>query len=129
MEIIIPIRPFPAVRVNSKWWRFTPKAQEYHTKSQELRLRINKNKKEIIDWLNSWLYHIQFHFAMAESWSEKKKKEIDWEYHTQKPDIDNLCKAFFDSVFYWEEDNDCKIWNLSASKHWSREDKIIIYLD
>ena len=47
----------------------------------------------------------------------------------QKPDTDNLFKAFVDTVFYEQEHNDCEIWNNSYSKYWGKEDKIVFISD
>ena len=73
-------------------------------------------------------YHIQFHSKMPISWSKKKQLEMNWKPNMNTPDIDNLFKAFSDTLFYDplnKSKDDCRIWNLSASKHWSDEDKII----
>lgn len=129
MILEIPMRPFAAVRVNWKWWRFMPKAIEYHNKCKALRAIILPHRQEIIDAMILGNYHIQFHFAMAESWSNKKKKEMDHKPMQQKPDNDNLFKAFVDTVFYEQEHNDCEIWNNSYSKYWGKEDKIVFISD
>jgi Holliday junction resolvase RusA-like endonuclease len=49
--------------------------------------------------------------------------------HQQKPDNDNLFKSFCDTVFYWQDKNDCEIWNNSYSKFWWKEDKIVFISD
>lgn len=66
---------------------------------------------------------------MADSWSNKKKAEMIHTPHTQKPDIDNCFKGFTDALFYKRESDDSAIHILSASKHWSNEDKIVIFID
>ena len=129
MILEIPIKPFPAKRVNGRWWRFTKTAIDCHSKMNALRTYLLPHRQEIIDHLVYWDYTIQFHFAMAKSWSIKKKEEKNWTPHDDTPDIDNLFKAFTDTVFYGMEDNDKKIWHISASKHWSKEDKIVFIAD
>lgn len=127
MILEIPIRPFPAVRSNRNSWN--TKTKEYHSKMNALRTYLLPHRQEIMEALVYWDYTIQFHFAMPQSWSEKKKKEKDWTPHDSTPDIDNIFKAFSDTVFYWEWTRDKEIWNLSASKHWGKEDKIIFITD
>lgn len=92
-----------------------------------LRAYLLPHSEEIMRNMIEGTYHIQFHTKMADSWSEKKKKEMDWKPNMNTPDIDNLFKAFSDTLFYNKDKSkdDCKVWNLSASKHWAREDKII----
>jgi Holliday junction resolvase RusA-like endonuclease len=41
--------------------------------------------------------------------------------HTQKPDVDNLCKAFNDAVL----DDDSAVWSQWGEKIWGDEGKII----
>lgn len=129
MILEIPMRPFPAVRVNGKWWRFMPKAIEYHNKCKALRAIILPHRQEIIESLIDGTYHIQFHFAMADSWSKKKRSEMIGKPMQIRPDTDNLFKAFTDTVFYEQEQNDCEIWNNAYSKHWNDTDKIIFISD
>lgn len=130
MILEIPIRPFPAVRSNKNSWN--KQTKDYHAKMNTLRTHLLPHRQEIIDHLIYWDYTIQFQFAMAESWSKKRKEQTDGTPHDATPDIDNLCKAFFDTVFYdpiTKSKDDCKIWHISASKHWGKEDKIMFISD
>jgi Holliday junction resolvase RusA-like endonuclease len=68
-------------------------------------------------------YRIFFFLPMPESWSKKKKEAMRGLPHRQKPDIDNLCKALFDSVF----DDDCHIAAIQLYKHWDDTGRIIIH--
>jgi Holliday junction resolvase RusA-like endonuclease len=52
---------------------------------------------------------------MPKSWSNKKKKEMDGQPHRVKPDLDNIVKAFKDSLceddsFIHTYQNVRKIW-------------------
>lgn len=67
-------------------------------------------------------YHLKFFLRMPEGWSEKKKKEFDGKPHQQKPDKDNLEKAFLDSLCV----EDKNIWDGRVSKFWSRKGYILI---
>jgi len=129
MILEIPIKPFPAVRVNGKGWRFMPRALQYHDKVKELRGHLLPHRREIIQKMILGTYHIQFHFAMAKSWSNKLKIEMEWKAHDQTPDLDNLFKAFTDTIFYGDIENDSHIWNISCSKHWGKEDMIVFVGD
>ncbi|WP_109391127.1 RusA family crossover junction endodeoxyribonuclease [Proteus cibi] len=40
------------------------------------------------------------------------------------PDVDNLIKAVMDAIF----DEDCRVWNISASKLWGEQGKIGVTL-
>lgn len=60
---------------------------------------------------NFWL---KFFVPMPQSWSQKKKNEMCFELHRNKSDIDNLCKAFFDSLV----PKDQVISDYRATKWW-----------
>ena len=122
------IKPFPAVRVNWKWWRFQPRAIKYHENIDILRNLIRTcsyTEDEIMDALIQWNYTLTFIFEMPKSWSKKKKLEMIWQPHKQTPDIDNLFKAFTDTVFYKKDKNDCWIHRINARKYWAWESSII----
>jgi Holliday junction resolvase RusA-like endonuclease len=57
---------------------------------------------------------IRFYIPTPRTWSKKKKKQYHGSLHMAKPDIDNLCKAVFDSLF----SEDKHIGHFQASKHW-----------
>ena len=118
----IPIRPFPAVRVNSKGWRFTPRAKEYHNKMNELRSLINKDIDTIIKALNQGCYELIFYFAIPKT--KRKIKFCEMPYDI-RPDTDNLFKSFTDSIFYWKDTDDKWIWKINAVKRYWDCDKIM----
>jgi Holliday junction resolvase RusA-like endonuclease len=60
---------------------------------------------------------IEFHIAMPRSWSSKKKASMRGQYHTQKPDIDNLVKGFMDAF----HTDDAHVAILHAGKYWCAE--------
>lgn len=68
---------------------------------------------------------IQFIIPMPESWSDKKKENMNGNAHQQRPDLDNMLKGFFDSVC--EEDS--YIWNYYPEKIWGTEGKIIVKIN
>jgi len=57
---------------------------------------------------------ITFFIPVPPSWSLKKKKQHHGRFHQSKPDIDNLMKAFLDSLM--KEDKE--IAHLEVQKRW-----------
>ena len=55
--------------------------------------------------------------------SKNKKKLMNKTPHKQKPDFDNLAKAFCDSFGI----DDSHVWNARISKFWGYKGAIIIY--
>ena len=58
--------------------------------------------------------HMIFYLPVPKTWKEYKKKEMHMKLHQQKPDIDNLVKAVFDSIFT----EDKYIADFRATKRW-----------
>jgi Holliday junction resolvase RusA-like endonuclease len=65
---------------------------------------------------------IVFIIPMSQSWSKKKRSEMDGKPHQSKPDIDNLLKGFMDALL----DDDARIWKVCVSKIWGYEGGIDI---
>jgi Holliday junction resolvase RusA-like endonuclease len=57
---------------------------------------------------------IKFYIPMPKSWSKKKRSEMNYKPHQQKPDIDNLVKAVLDAVL----EDDSHVHTVHASKVW-----------
>jgi Holliday junction resolvase RusA-like endonuclease len=58
--------------------------------------------------------HMIFYIPVPKTWKEYKKNEMHMKLHQQKPDIDNLVKAVFDSIFT----EDKYIADFRATKRW-----------
>ena len=58
---------------------------------------------------------IVFHIPIPKSWSKKKKAIYDGKPHEQRPDLDNLLKAWNDCVFA----EDSTVWRIHATKLWT----------
>lgn len=58
--------------------------------------------------------HITFFIPVPKSWSKKKKSAHHGMIHQSKPDIDNLTKAFLDSIVA----EDKFIGSISVTKRW-----------
>lgn len=66
--------------------------------------------------------HVTFILPMPESWSKKKKEEMNGSAHQTKPDLDNLLKGLGDAIF----NDDSVIWDIHATKRWGIDGKIVI---
>lgn len=65
-------------------------------------------------------FKIIFYMPMPKSWSDKKRKEMCGSPHQQKPDIDNLAKAFMDAMC----DDDSYVYDVHAKKFWANTGSI-----
>ena len=70
-------------------------------------------KEKRFDFPNQGAW-VRFYIPVPRTWSKKKKKQYHGLLHMARPDIDNLCKAVFDSLF----SEDKHIGHFQASKHW-----------
>lgn len=59
--------------------------------------------------------HVEFFLKMPASWTKKKKSQMIYTPHRQKPDLDNLLKGFMDAVL----DEDCGVCEVKTAKFWS----------
>ena len=64
--------------------------------------------------------HVLFVLEMPKSWSHRKKLAMDGCWHEQKPDIDNLLKAFLDAL----HEDDAGVADVRATKIWGYEPAI-----
>lgn len=65
---------------------------------------------------------INFYLPMPPSWSKKKRERLADTPHEQKPDADNLVKAFLDALL----EDDSKIWDIHVRKFWGGKAHIVI---
>lgn len=66
---------------------------------------------------------LEFSIPMPKSWSAKKRVLLKGKPHKQRPDIDNLAKAFMDAL----ADDDSYIYSLKAEKYWDESGSIKVY--
>lgn len=105
--MIYNISPTPAPRMTqSDKWKKRPCVMAYFA----FKDRCKSNGVTIPE-----VPYIIFNIAMPGSWSIKKKREMNGTPHRQKPDLDNLCKGLWDSVF----EDDSHIWSVRAEKRWA----------
>lgn len=71
---------------------------------------------------------IQYYFTIPKSWSQKKKNEHIGNWHTSKPDIDNLNKAIMDALNGIAYLDDAQICYIKSSKKYATNSNISIYM-
>ena len=89
-------------------WAKRPAVLRYWAFAEELNLKM----PGLID-LNG--YTLTFGLPMPKSWSKKKKERMAGKPHTQRPDIDNLCKSVLDALYL----EDSHIHDIALKKVWS----------
>ena len=117
--MIFKIKPIPKPRmVHSDRYRERPIVLRYFDYCDELRaqaLRVNF-------FLGKELDNLIFVIPMPKSWSKKKRAELNCQPHEQKPDLDNLLKAFKDALL--AEDSKVHTYN-SIKKIWGYHGAIL----
>jgi Holliday junction resolvase RusA-like endonuclease len=120
LVISFPVDPIGKPRMTSSdKWKKRPATDRYWEMKDRLKL-IAKGKNFVIPESG---FHIIAYLPMPDSWSKKKKEEMDGKPHKAKPDGDNICKAIFDSLC--EEDS--YIWDFRMTKYWAYKGRIDIH--
>lgn len=116
--IVFDITPIGKPRmVRSDKWSERECVTDYWAYKDKLVLLARAKRYKVTPKLN-----INFILSMPKSWSEKKRRLLNGKPHTQKPDIDNLEKAFLDCLCK----NDSFVWSVNKTKRWGETGKIII---
>lgn len=111
VTVVIKIQPVPAPRMTQRDKWLKPRrlcVQRYFDYKDKLRTAI-LNVPKVPDEVSLELW-----FSMPDSWSEKKKAEMDGKPHRIRPDRDNCDKAVCDALF--KEDG--AIWRGKQTKRW-----------
>lgn len=117
--MIIPIEPVAKPRmVNSDKWRQRACVVRYYTFANQVRRHI-KNTGYVPD---RFTLNVKFIISMPQSWSKKKRNEMNDKPHLQRPDCDNLVKSILDAIF----PEDKSIFRIIASKWWGETGKIVL---
>lgn len=111
--IKIPIAPYPYCR--GKQW--SKAMNRYHDWCKELRSLWTYGDVPVA-------YELVFVIPMPKSWSQKKKREKRGTFHDQRPDKDNLEKAFNDGLCYGQEYDDSHVAFTTSAKFWGDEGAI-----
>ncbi len=115
----LDIAPCPAPRMTQRdKWAKRPIVMRYFGFKNEVRSHSKLIGYELENVLN-----IVFVVTMPESWSKKKKNEMLYQLHTQRPDRDNYLKAFQDSF----NGDDGLVADGRTLKIWGLKPAIIIF--
>ena len=94
-------------------WKQRPCVLAYHAFKDQLRAM----DAPIFDRIE-----LAFAIPMPPSWSKAKKERMRFEPHQQRPDLDNLVKAYLDAM----TDDDSIVWEVRATKRWDAEGSIVV---
>jgi len=117
--ILLPVAPCPAPRQSRRdAWNPSPMVKRYRAWKDEFRRLCAEAGWELGDSLT-----ITFIVPMPDSWSNKKKDQMDGKHHQQKTDIENFLKATMDSF----GKDDSHVYRIKAIKLWGRSGSITIW--
>jgi Holliday junction resolvase RusA-like endonuclease len=113
----LSVTPTPAPRQTGRdAWNPSPRVVRYRAFRDELRIRAGQAGYAPGDQID-----VVFYLPMPPSWSQKKRREMIGQPHRQKPDTDNLLKAFCDALL---PEDDCHVWDMRGRKFWAAEGTI-----
>lgn len=116
--IEIKLDPVPKPRMTrSDTWKHRPIVDRYFRFKDALVALCQLKNFKLGD-----KYKVEFLIKMPETWSDKKRQQLDGKPHKQKPDLDNLLKALNDCL----RKEDQSIHYIEANKIWWKEGKIIL---
>lgn len=112
----IEIEPMGAVRMTRKGKWVSEAAQRYLTYKDKIGWDIRTQMCELETTKKLVVVNVIFYMPIPNSWTKKQKTEAPGEYHTSKPDIDNLVKGLFDAVngILWADDK--QVVRVNATK-------------
>ena len=121
MEVLFIITPVGKPRMTrADTWKKRPCVAKYWDFKDNLLkddVLVNQARKLLLS-----PYKLIFWLPMPRSWSKKKKRSHDGQPHKQKPDKDNLEKAFLDALL----GDDSAVWSGWVEKRWSYEGAIAL---
>lgn len=113
------ITPVPAPRMTRRdKWAKRPCVVRYHAYRDLVRINFEAHSSAL-----KAPYLLVATFAMPASWSGKKRALNRNQPHLQKPDKDNLEKAFLDALL----ENDSEVWAGMVAKLWGDSDSVALY--
>lgn len=119
IRFVLDVAPCSAPRMSqSDKWKRRPIVTKYFAFKDELRLKcglVGYDLEEVLD--------IAFVVEMPKSWSKKKRSEMLYERHLQRPDRDNFLKAFQDAFL----GDDGFVADGRTLKIWGNKAEIIIF--
>jgi Holliday junction resolvase RusA-like endonuclease len=120
MTTVFEITPVPKPRMTQRDKRppVRPPVARYWAFADEIRVKANQAGFRL-----PAAFDVVFHLPMPESWSERKKVQMDGRPHQSRPDRDNLEKALADALC---PDKDSHIYDGRVAKYWARVGRIEI---
>lgn len=119
MHYTFHINPCPAPRMTQlDRWKKRPIVLKYFGFRDYMKLQAN-----VLGYKLTPVLDIMFVLPMPDSWSKKKKYEMDGMPHQSSGDIDNLIKATLDAL----TDQDNYVYRIKAEKKWGITGKIVIF--
>lgn len=110
-KFVIKVLPIGAPRMNRcVKWRPSPRQLRYFVFKDALRAAVGDHP--VPDGIDVTAY-----ISMADTWTKKRKAEMDGKPHRLKPDTDNIAKGIMDAL--WGQD--CGIWDLHLRKFWCQQ--------
>ena len=117
--MVLDVVPVPAPRMTQRdRWDPRPCVKRYYDFKNEVALKARRHDIKLSESGNV----IIFFMPMAKSWSKKKKERMAYTPHQQRPDLDNLTKAFWDAL----EVEDKHIWTATQAKIWAPTGGILL---
>jgi Holliday junction resolvase RusA-like endonuclease len=111
----------PRMTQSDKWKKRTA-TDKYWAYKDALILMANKQG---LHGLPTEIAGIHFYIEMPKTWSKKKRSEMVSQFHTEKPDLDNLLKGLQDALCTKDE-HIASIQGLY--KFWAEKGEILIIL-
>jgi len=118
-RFVFDVAPVPKPRMTKRdAWAKRPCVTRYWDYKDALKV-ISLEFREPFNLKDEMKYY--FYIPMPKSWSKRKKAEMNGTKHKQKPDLDNMLKAIWDSMCAEDE----VISTIGfAGKYWSYEGKV-----
>lgn len=118
MKYVFNVNPMGKPRMTRRdKWANRECVVRYHQYKDDLKFQANEQ-----EFVLGNAVELVFLVPMPKSWSDKKKNLNVGKSCASKPDIDNMIKAFFDSL----TTDDSQIWYIKAAKFWNDEGMIIV---
>lgn len=127
---IFDIIPMGAVRMTqSDKWKIDPNHIDEAKRQRKSVTQYFEFKKNLflqakqVGYEMGFFIDVVFLIPMPDSWSEKKKNQMNRMPCKVKPDTDNLVKAIKDTL----KVNDADVWWEKAEKRWAFKGSILMY--
>lgn len=110
-----------AVRMGNGVRLYDPQKSREYKEVVSLISRAYMRKNDLEPLSGALIVHLEFYFTPPKSYSKKRLKAIyeKKEFHTKKPDVDNLSKSVTDAMNKICYEDDAQIIAMTISKHYA----------